>query len=607
MATKLIPPAKATGMDSVLRIASGQFSSAGAKPDNQDFHGILVPEGADLVAKGIAICLADGISTSRLGAAAAETAVKSFLTDYYCTSPAWSARTSGERVIAATNSWMQAHNRRRLGPSLSDGEREQGMICTFSALVLKGCCAHVFHVGDCRIARLVGASTEELTEAHRVELGGGESYLGRALGVNRHVEIDYRRVAIEPGDLFVLTSDGVHEFIGDAEIAAIVARAHTLDEAAKALCRAARANGSEDNLTAQLVQVESLPLCGVDDLVAGEGALPAAPILAEGEAFDGYRIMEVLHAGSRSHVYMAQDDATGEVVAIKALSTELAQDPGALGALLLEDWVMRRLDHPVLLKAGLPDRSRTFAYSVSEYVAGESLHAWRLANSPPELALLRDFVKQLASGLQALHRREMVHRDLRPQNVLVENGRALKIVDFGSVQVAGLEDIAEPALAGAHAGTMQYSAPELYLGYQATPQSDLYSLGVIAYQLLTGELPYGPQVANARSRAAQRKLAYTPVTEHNPDVPDWMDAAIRKAVSIDPADRYDEISEFVFDLFKPNRELADPRPLPLFHRRSARFWQLVSAVLAAALLISLLTRPVAGQDHPSRPEPEAKP
>ena len=137
-----------------LAISLGQYSAAGAKDANQDFHGSLVPEGAELATKGIAVAIADGISTSALGATASETAVKSFLTDYFATSDAWSVRTSGERVIAATNSWMHAQNVR--GGPVSDESRERGMITTFSAMVLKSRSAHIFHVGDARIARLGG-------------------------------------------------------------------------------------------------------------------------------------------------------------------------------------------------------------------------------------------------------------------------------------------------------------------------------------------------------------------------------------------------------------------------------------------------------------------
>ena len=240
-------------MASHLVIDIGQYSAAGLKDENQDFHGVLVPEGVELAAKGIAVAIADGISTSKLGAVAAETAVKSFLSDYFATSEAWSVQTSAQRVITATNSWMHAQNSAgRRGP-VSDEERERGMICTFSALVIKSRTAHLFHIGDSRIARLNGPSLEALTELHRVELGGGESYLGRALGVNRNVEIDYLRLPVSEGDVFVLTTDGVHETLSDSEIAAIIAAQDDPDMSARAIAEAALGAGSRDNLTVQKI------------------------------------------------------------------------------------------------------------------------------------------------------------------------------------------------------------------------------------------------------------------------------------------------------------------------------------------------------------------
>ncbi len=604
--TDVPPPDAPTAMQSRLSISLGQYSTAGAKAENQDFYGVLHPEGADLAAKGIAVCIADGISTSDQGAAAAETAVKSFLTDYFCTSPAWSTRSSGERVIAAVNSWMFAQNRRANGIPESEGEREQGLICTFTALVLKGRHAHIFHVGDARVLHLSGSEAQVLTEAHRVYLGGGQSYLGRAIGVNHHVEVDYRQVPAAPGDIFVLTTDGVHEFVSDGAIRELVSSGQTLDGAAWSIVEAALAAGSDDNLTAQVARVDQLADGALDDLIGYETLLPPAPLLEAGQEFEGYRIIESIHAGSRSHVYRARETDSGRLVALKVLSTEMAQDPVAQTSLMLEEWTMRRLDHPGLLSAPPPAQARRHAFSVSDLVEGESLHSWMLDHPMPDLAAVRDTVRQLASALHALHRREMIHRDLRPHNVLIDGEGRLKIIDFGSVQVAGLDELVPQALDSAFAGTMQYSAPELYLGYAATPRSDLYSLGVIAYQMLTGQLPYGPRVAAATSRAAQRKLVYTPVTQHNPDVPDWMDAAIAKAVAVDPARRYAELSEFVVDLAKPNQSLASPQPVPLLQRGSVRTWQLIAAALAAALALSLLTRP-SGAENPSPAQQELQP
>ena len=144
-----------------LRVTVGQYSSAGRKAANQDFHGAIVPDGAALTMKGVALAVADGISSSPVGHVAGERAVKSFLTDYYCTSDAWTVKTAASRVIDATNSWLHAQSRHV-------EDRDLAHVTTLSALVLKGSRAYIFHVGDSRISRCVGQDLEPLTDEHRL-------------------------------------------------------------------------------------------------------------------------------------------------------------------------------------------------------------------------------------------------------------------------------------------------------------------------------------------------------------------------------------------------------------------------------------------------------
>src|SRR6476619_5306476 len=141
-----------------LKISVGQFSDRGRKETNQDFHGVLIPDEPLISLKGISIVLADGISTSKVSRVAAESAVKGFLTDYYCTSEAWSVKTSAQRVLAATNSWLHAQTRR----SQHAYDQDKCYVCTLSALVIKSSTAHIFHVGDSRIYRLSGNALEQL-------------------------------------------------------------------------------------------------------------------------------------------------------------------------------------------------------------------------------------------------------------------------------------------------------------------------------------------------------------------------------------------------------------------------------------------------------------
>ena len=195
-------------------------------------------------------------------------------------------------------------------------------------------------------------------------------------------------------------------------------------------------------------------------------------------------------------------------------------------------------------------------------------------------------MKQISRGLQALHRQEMVHQDLKPDNILIDGSGSVKIIDFGATRVAGLDEtqlgLAQINLLGA----AQYAAPEYFLGEMGTQSSDQFSLGVIAYQTLTGRLPYGDAVPRARSTKTMQSLRYLPSTQFNPDVPAWMDAAIKRAVDTDPKKRYPHISEFIHDLSHPNSIYLDSKFVPLMRRNPLRFWQISTALLT--LLVGVL-------------------
>jgi serine/threonine protein kinase len=210
-------------------------------------------------------------------------------------------------------------------------------VCTFSALVIKSTTAHIFQVGDTRIYRLRANNLEQLTEDHRLWLAQDQSYLSRALGINSRVEIDYRALAVEVGDIFLLATDGAYETLS----------------------------------------------------------------------------------------------------------------------------------------------ARNFIDTLSQ-----------------------------ATDLQAFHRLQMLHQDLRPENIMIDASNTVKIIDFGSTQVAGLLEMAGAQSPQPILGSEQYAAPEYFLGEHGSARSDLFSLGVITYQLLTGQLPYGAQVPRAHPPAAQRRLHY---------------------------------------------------------------------------------------------------
>ena len=570
-----------------LTISLGQHSDKGRKPSNQDFYGAYLPNESLRATKGIAIALADGISSSEVSREASEAAVGGFLTDYYATPATWAVKTSAQRVLQATNAWLYAQTRQ----SQYRYDLDRGYVCTLSAMVIKSTTAHLFHVGDSRIYQLAGNSLEPLTEDHRFWSSREVSHLSRAMGASQHLELDYRSLSISAGDVFVLTTDGVHEWLTAANMGAII-HAHwgDLDAAAEALITAAIESGSDDNLTVQVVRIDSLPAGDADELYAALSALPQPPELRAGSELDGYRIVRQLHASSRSHVFLAEEIASGEPVALKTLSTELSQDPASIERFVREEWIARRLDNVNVLKAPSQERPRHYLYTVLAYIEGQTLTQWMHDHPNADLATVRPIIEQIAKGLRAFHRLEMLHQDLRPDNVMIDNHGTVKLIDFGAAKVAGIAEAAsDDRYSHDILGTAQYTAPEYFLGEGGSPRADQYSLAVITYQMLTGTLPYGTEVAKTRTRAAQHRLAYQSALSENRELPVWVDEVLKKALHPSPHKRYPALSEFMFELRAPSTEMLKRAQLPLLERDPVLFWKSVSLVLAI-VVIALLVR-----------------
>ncbi|MCB9495781.1 MAG: bifunctional protein-serine/threonine kinase/phosphatase [Fibrobacteria bacterium] len=570
-----------------LRVSVGQWSSAGRKAVNQDSHGSLVPEEPLLGSKGVTVAIADGIGSSEVSQVASQSAIRGFLSDYYCTSDAWSVKTSAQRVLLALNSWLHSQTRR----SPFRYERDKGYVCTFSALVVKSSTAHLFHVGDSRIWRVSGGSLEQLTRDHRVVVSSEESYLARALGADAQLSIEFQALSVEEGDVFVLTTDGVHEHVDGRSIAeAIAACPEDLDLAARRIVEQAFEAGSPDNLTTMIARVDSLPEPAASEILRQISDLPLPPVLEARDLFDGYRIHRRLHASHRSHIHLATDLDSGRCVVLKTPSVDLLESPGYLERFQMEEWVARRIDSPHVLKPCATHRKRNYLYVVTEFIEGRTLAQWMVDNPVPSLDTVRGIVEQIAKGLQAFHSLEMLHQDLRPENIMIDTSGTVKIIDFGSTRVAGLAESDKLFAPDQILGTYQYTAPEYFLGEGGSNRSDVFSLGVIAYQMLRGRLPYGARVAQCRTRAALGKLVYETVLDDRREIPLWIDGVLKKAVHPDPARRYAELSEFVYDLHHPPRTFPGGARPPLLESHPLLFWKGLSLLLATLLLLELVTR-----------------
>jgi serine/threonine protein phosphatase PrpC len=569
-------------MNTALRVTLGQHSLAAPGSVNQDFHGAMLPEGTLRVSKGIAVALADGIGSSRVSQIASAAAVRGFLDDYYATSEAWSVRRSAQRVLNATNSWLHAQTMR----SDARFDKDSGYVCTFSALILKGRDLHLLHVGDARIHRVHANALEQLTEDHRVHLSSAESYLGRALGASANVEIDYRCWEAEVGEIYLMATDGAYVHL-DAEAVhrALAECGDDLDEAARRLAATAHAKGGDDDSTVQLLRIDALPAPDAAQLLLQRKGLAIPPPLGPRDSFEGYRLIRELHLSSRSHVHLAVDERSGQQAVLKFPSVDLQDDADYLDRFVLEEWVARRIDNAHVLKASPIDRPREHLYVAMEYIDGQTRAQWLIDHPAATLDSVRGIVEQLAKGLQALHGKEMLHQDLRPENVMIDRNGTVRIIDLAATHVAGLADGTSDRRALAIEGTLQYTAPEYFVGHGGSTRSDLFSLAVIAYQMLTGQLPYGLQASRVRTVNDANRLRYVPLRHFRPDLPPWVNAVLEKALHADPARRQQAVSEFAHDLKAPGREFRSARKPALVERHPVLFWQCTTAVLAAVVVV----------------------
>jgi serine/threonine protein kinase len=571
-----------TVMKNSLSVEVVQLSEKGQKAINQDFHAATIPQEPQLSAKGVTIALADGISSSQVSQEASEAAVKGFLADYYGTSEMWSVKTSAIRVLTAINSWLYNQTRQS---QFSRYDKDKGYVCTFSAMIFKSTTAHILHVGDSRIYRVHSHALEQLTKDHRLWVSADKSYLSRGLGIEEHLEIDYQSFKVAVDDVFMLATDGIYEFASERFITHVIEQhKDNLSRAAQVILQEALANNSTDNLTVQLVRVKDLPSQNVDELYQQLTELPFPPHLEARMEFDGYKVIREIHISSRSHVYLVEDMLSGQQLVLKAPSVDLRGNTAYLERFLLEDWIAKRINSAHVMKPCTQDRKRHYLYVVSEFIEGQTLTQWMLDNPLPDLQTVRSIIEQIAKGLRAFHRLEMLHQDLRPANVMIDQSGTVKIIDFGSASVAGLSEITSAIEQDPILGTAQYTAPEYFLGEAGTAQSDIFSLGVIAYQMLTGKLPFGTEVAKIKSRSALNKLKYDSIRHERKEIPAWVDDTIMKAVQPEPYKRYEDLSEFVFDLKQPNQSFLNKTRPPLIERNPVVFWKSISLILLLVII-----------------------
>ncbi|HJV69958.1 bifunctional protein-serine/threonine kinase/phosphatase [Ideonella sp.] len=555
----------------------GYSSQRGPREINEDFAG-AVRAAPHEAARGLIAAVADGVSTGGHGLEAAQTTVMGLLSDFFAVPATWETTVVLDRLIGAQNAWLAAQNRRRAGRG-GDG----AALTTLTALALHGQTWTLAHVGDTRAWLLRDGELTQLSHDHAFDHPDQRSRLTRAVGLDDAVRVDYAQGDVRIGDVFVLTSDGVHGAIKAARLTQLAAAADgNAQAAADALAQAALDAGGRDNATALVLRVTGLDARQLDDERADGRRLPAPPLLKVGDTLDGMSITALVADTGVHRLYQARLPGGGALVALKTLHPSRASDPEERAMLVHEAWLGQRVGADgnagfVRVHERRPDAS--VLYTVFDWHPGRTLEQRMAGGERPTAAEVIEAALACTRALARLHRHGVVHRDIKPGNLHLGDDGVWRILDLG-VALSGRESAAQREL---HAGTPSYMNPEQWDGALPDAGSDLFALGVTLYQWLTGRLPYGEIEPYQGGRYRRDPVAPSRI---RPDVPIWLDHVLQKAVAREAAQRFETAEELLLALERgASRPLRAPGATPLIHRDPLALWK---AALAVSLLFNVL-------------------
>jgi eukaryotic-like serine/threonine-protein kinase len=260
-----------------------------------------------------------------------------------------------------------------------------------------------------------------------------------------------------------------------------------------------------------------------------------------GQTIYHYKIIEKLGEGGMGVVYKAHDTKLDRIVALKFLPTAGGEKEKA--RLIREAQAIAQLDHPNICTVHEIGDSEGVPYIAMAYIEGETLRD-RVGNGPLVMNEIIDYTRQIARGLQSAHRKHITHRDIKSANIMITPDGQIKIMDFGLAKLAGRTQLTQE---GSTAGTVMYMSPEQARGEDVDHRTDIWSFGVVLYEMLTGRLPFQSEYETAAVYSILNEDP-PPIGNFNPDVPPELEAIVKKALQKNKEDRYQQLDELLSDL-----------------------------------------------------------
>lgn len=259
---------------------------------------------------------------------------------------------------------------------------------------------------------------------------------------------------------------------------------------------------------------------------------------------DRYKILDTLGEGGMANVYLAEDIILQRKVAVKVLRMDLQNDPKTVHRFQREALATSELSHPNIVSILDVGTEKGMQYLVMEYVDGPNLKEYIHDHYPLSLNRVLDIMDHILSAVTLAHQHNVIHRDLKPQNILMDPNGNIKIADFGIAVALSQQSITQT---NSLLGSVHYMSPEQARGSMATRQSDIYSLGIILYEMITGNVPFGGETAvSIALKHFQENIPS--IRKQHPEVPQPLENVVLKATSKDPRDRYETVAEMQDDL-----------------------------------------------------------
>jgi len=551
-----------------LQLSYADSSASGPRAENQDATRMVSPALSLAASKGYLFALADGVSQCADGGLAARSTLQALAHDYYATPQTWGVAQALDRLLLAQNRWLHANG------------GGQPLLTTISALVLRGRRFTLAHIGDCRVYRWCEGQLQRISEDHVWSQPGMQHVLKRAMGLEQHLVVDYLEGELRTGESFLLVSDGIWATLSEASIAGVLRDESNLQSATQTLVTAAHLAGSQDNASAVLVRVEQLGEASLNDALEQVAQWPLPPALKAGQRFEGWQVEALLSQTRQSLLYRVRD-AQQQSWLLKTLPPHREGDSEAGQSLLQEEWFLRRVAGRFFPEVHSASERQHLYYLMREH-PGITLAEHHRQHGNLSLTQGLEIAMHLVRALGMLHRRNILHRDIKPDNLLLNEDGDLRVLDFGLAYCPGLST--QPP--GELPGTPSYIAPEAYAGAAPTAAQDLYSAGVTLYFLLTGHYPHGEIEAFQRPRFGTP----IPASRYRPDLPEWLVHNLDQALASDPAQRFETAEQWLLAL-QNGEQQPSPRPRALLEREPLKVWRamaLGSLLLNGLLLIWML-------------------